>query len=289
MKAIRFPHNPLVTPATDPSIGANINGPSLIRVPSWITNPLGRYYLYFAHHQGEFIRLAYSDQLQGPWRVHPPGVLHRDATVCRDHIASPDVHVMENEREIRMYFHGPSRTQRLQLSHLAASRDGLHFEARREALGPFYFRVFRYGSHFYAFAKTDPDQQLLRSRDGIEPFEPGPHLLPRFRHTALLLRGDELLVFGSRIGDNPERIVVSRIDLRGDWTTWREGDIHEILAPEETYEGGDLPDGASVAGAIHRRVRQLRDPGIFREDGRAYLLYSIAGESGIAMAELTGL
>ncbi|NET62179.1 MAG: hypothetical protein F6K47_40550, partial [Symploca sp. SIO2E6] len=34
--------------------GSNINGPSLIRVPEWIENPLGRYYLYFAHHQGKY-------------------------------------------------------------------------------------------------------------------------------------------------------------------------------------------------------------------------------------------
>lgn len=25
--------------------GENINGPSLIRVPAWVKNPLGRYYL----------------------------------------------------------------------------------------------------------------------------------------------------------------------------------------------------------------------------------------------------
>ena len=34
-------------------------------------------------------------------------------------------------------------------------------------------------------------------------------------------------------------------------------------------------------------VNQLRDPAIFEEDGRIYLLYSVAGESGIAIAELT--
>jgi hypothetical protein len=33
---------------------------------------------------------------------------------------------------------------------------------------------------------------------------------------------------------------------------------------------------------------QLRDPAIFEDDdGRTYLLYSVAGESGIAIAELT--
>jgi hypothetical protein len=32
-------------------------------------------------------------------------------------------------------------------------------------------------------------------------------------------------------------------------------------------------------------VRQLRDPAIFEEDGRRYLLYSVAGEQGIAIGE----
>ena len=27
---------------------SNINGPSLVRVPEWVENPLGKYYLYFA-------------------------------------------------------------------------------------------------------------------------------------------------------------------------------------------------------------------------------------------------
>ena len=30
----------------------NINGPSVISVPDWVENPLGKYYLYFAHHRG---------------------------------------------------------------------------------------------------------------------------------------------------------------------------------------------------------------------------------------------
>jgi hypothetical protein len=34
-------------------------------------------------------------------------------------------------------------------------------------------------------------------------------------------------------------------------------------------------------------VNQLRDPAIFEEDGRIYLLYAIAGEQGIAIGELT--
>ena len=57
-RAERLASNPLITPQTDASIGANINGPSLIRVPDWVAHPLGRYYLYFADHNGKYIRLA---------------------------------------------------------------------------------------------------------------------------------------------------------------------------------------------------------------------------------------
>ena len=33
-------------------------------------------------------------------------------------------------------------------------------------------------------------------------------------------------------------------------------------------------------------VNQLRDPAIYEEDGRVYLLYTVAGERGIALAEV---
>jgi hypothetical protein len=36
---------------------------------------------------------------------------------------------------------------------------------------------------------------------------------------------------------------------------------------------------------VYQRVRQLRDPAIHQEGGKTYLLYCVAGESGIAIAE----
>jgi hypothetical protein len=38
----------------------------VIRVPDWVENPLGAYYLYFAHHKGDHIRLAYARDPAGP-------------------------------------------------------------------------------------------------------------------------------------------------------------------------------------------------------------------------------
>src|SRR5438552_77236 len=78
--AVRFPENPLITQRMSPTLGDDINGPSLIRVPAWIGHALGRYYLYFAHHKGRFIRMAYADDLAGPWKIYEPGVLDVKAT-----------------------------------------------------------------------------------------------------------------------------------------------------------------------------------------------------------------
>src|ERR1051325_11075203 len=74
--AQRFHENPLISIATSKSLGDNVNGPSIIHVPQWIPHPLGRYYMYFAHHKGTYIRLAYSDSLRGPWKIYEPGVLN---------------------------------------------------------------------------------------------------------------------------------------------------------------------------------------------------------------------
>ena len=81
MRVERFPDNPIIhpdMPGLAGELGANISGPSLLRVPEWVERPLGQYYMYFAHHQGAFIRMAYADALAGPWTVHEPGVLHMD-------------------------------------------------------------------------------------------------------------------------------------------------------------------------------------------------------------------
>ncbi|TIV98079.1 MAG: hypothetical protein E5V85_12585 [Mesorhizobium sp.] len=67
---------PLITPDMLPGDeGASINGPSLVRMPDWAKGRLGAYHLYFAHHNGTYIRLAYSDAMEGPWRIHPGGAL----------------------------------------------------------------------------------------------------------------------------------------------------------------------------------------------------------------------
>ena len=58
VRVTRLTEGPIIGPDLHPSIGLNIQGPSLIRVPDWIDDSLGAYYLYFADHKGSYIRLA---------------------------------------------------------------------------------------------------------------------------------------------------------------------------------------------------------------------------------------
>ena len=73
--ATRLGDGPIITPEMDARMGGNIQGPSLIKVPEWVENPLGNYYLYFADHRGTYIRMAYADEVTGPWTVYSPGSL----------------------------------------------------------------------------------------------------------------------------------------------------------------------------------------------------------------------
>ncbi|NKB62530.1 MAG: hypothetical protein GKR95_10560 [Gammaproteobacteria bacterium] len=322
----RLIDEPIIHRGLSDHIGSNINGASLIRVPDWLEEPLGRYYLYFAHHEGRYIRMAYGDSLTGPWRVYEPGVLdvehsgfvaedltaapgirskeeaenetESEAWLAPDngdflyaHIASPDVHVDHSQRVIRMYYHGMLDDGR-QKTRLALSSNGIDFRAEEPILGICYFRVFHYGNYFYAIGWGG---KLLRAKSWSGPFEQGPDIFEGvpvtpegmvIRHVATRLRGDQLDLFYSCIGDYPETIRRTIVNLHEDWTKWQVQQPEIVLTPEKPWEGGDLPMERSSIGAAEGPVHGLRDPCVFEEDGKTYLLYCGAGESCIGIAEM---
>jgi hypothetical protein len=317
--ARRFVDGPIISAGTDASIGANIQGPSLIRMPEWIEEPLGRYYLYFADHKGRHIRLAYADALAGPWRVYVPGSLQIEQShfpteplplddaqlveharryeasgrrlphdlrleLTTPHIASPDVHVDDGNHRIIMYFHGLEAPGR-QTTRVATSSDGVHFVAEPSIIVErSYLRVFRHRGTTYGM--TMPGQ-LYRSSDGFASFIEGPLIFNRnMRHFAMLKRGDTLHVFWTQVGDAPERILVSTIDLAQDFKEWADVGAREVLRPERTWEGAEQPVEPSIRSVAYGLVNQLRDPAIYEENGRVYLLYAAGGESNIGIAEL---
>jgi hypothetical protein len=303
--AERHARNPIIKPhRLKGKDGSNINGPSLIKVPDWVQNPLGKYYLYFAHHEGKYIRLAYTDDLKARWKIYEPGTLKMEDCLCNyqsrhagiKHIASPDVMVDPIKKQFIMYFHCPVYIggedqihNHPQVSLRATSPDGLNFKPDTTILGDAYFRVFKWNNYYYALAR---EGVLHRSLDGLSKFEKGhnPFLqvqgTSKLRHSAVLIRQDTLYVFHSRIGDSPEGILLSKINLANDWTTWTARESITILIPERKYECDNLPLAKSKEGMAKDPVRELRDPAIFEEDGKLYLLYSVCGEQGIGIAEL---
>ena len=167
---------------------------------------------------------------------------------------------------------------------MALSDDGIRFKARADNLGKPYFRLFPWGDYLYALAMPGI---FYRSKDGLTGFEEGPTLFTSdMRHSAVRVVGNEAEIYYTNAYDQPERILRSRIDLSRDWTRWTASEPEVVLEPEMKYEGVDLPQVPSARGAVMEPVRQLRDPAIYQLGESVYLLYAVAGEQGIAIAEL---
>ena len=304
-KAMRLGNSPIIHPGLAQTIGTNINGPSAIRVPDWIEAPLGRYYLYFADHRGDHIRLAHANQITGPWQVHEPGTLRLEGSGfptqlseldpprrfqesvatgdLRPHIASPDVHVDQVRQQIVMHFHGLERDC-TQTTRRTVSKDGLDFRDPLPTGADFYARVFEWHGVTYAVAL---EGWLYRSLDSGLSFPDRARLGdPSTRHVAAFPFEDELFLVFSRIGDAPERLLISRILTTGNWRDWCLSDPLELLRAEMPWEGAGEPVLPSRMGPADKRVNQLRDPFIFCEGGRLWLFYACAGESGLALAQL---
>ena len=232
----RLLDRPLIGPDIHPSIGENIQGPSLIKVPDWLPNKMGNYYLYFADHKGRYIRLSYADSITGPWQIHEPGSLQIEDSyftptrptisderlnelvaarraagvqvshdlakeLTEPHIASPDVHVDEANHQIIMYFHGLEGPG-FQHSRVATSADGIHFRAQEENIGRTYMR-FSVAGHVLRNQYAGAVLSLGRRNDR---FRTGPLLFtPNMRHSAVMVREETLYVFWTRVGDAPSR------------------------------------------------------------------------------------
>ncbi|MFA4943784.1 MAG: hypothetical protein WC789_03670 [Lentisphaeria bacterium] len=308
-EVVRFKENPIIHAGMKglfrSQFGNNICQPSILCVPAWVEHPLGKYYLYFGDHHGTYVQMAYADHLEGPWIIYEPGTLQLKETPGLSHLGGTNMFVDDAAKEIRMYFYTDGRHFPAFLNEkpdwrcglfrnfVALSKDGIHFTCQPVPLGHFFMRVFQHGGFFYGLSLI-PDSGfrpgelnciVSRSKDGLTPFESGPRMLPDCRHCALWVEGNTLYVVYTRFGEAPERIQVSTVDLSPDWTAWKASPPEILLEPEKDYEGVKLPLVPSTPGAVGP-VRQLRDPAIYEENGKRYLLYAVEGEQGIAIAEL---
>ena len=285
----------------------NVQGPSVIRCPTWLPDPPGAYLLYFAHHRGASIRLAASDHPTGPWHLVSSDVLNaEDAAPVLPidhpnlHVASPDVQVDEEGRRLRMTFHGhvsPSAGGHLpswgayptydQHTLVATSQDGRRFLPLLDgpAISPSYHRGFAWDGWCYGLSMPS---QLVRSVDGLSGYEYGPTLFDdaEIRHSGVLVDGHHLRIWFTRAGDAPERIMECRVDLRGDWADWRPSEPVEVLRPAEPWEGADLAVEPTTRGPAFQPQNGLRDPFVLDDDGERWLYYTAAGEFALGVVRL---
>jgi hypothetical protein len=302
----RIGKGPIIYPGMaglEGELGDNIDGPSVIRVPSWIEKPLGKYYMYFGHHRGTYIRLAYADRPEGPWTVYKPGTLRLDQTSALHHIASPEAVVDEANKRILLYYHGATEMPGgnyggrpyAQRSFVAASSDGIGFRNKTGPIAMPYMRVFGYKGATYGFAMSDKASayplwlrsgQFFRSETMTAPFAAGPRILDEMRHAGVTVIGDRLHIFYTNVGESPERVYHSSVDLRPDWVDWTAKAPTEVLRPERAYEGATCPLSVSRGGPAEGFENALRDPAILQDAGSIYLYYSVAGEKGIAVARV---
>lgn len=229
------------------SEGQNINGPSVIRVPDWIpdrerASPQAQYYMYFAHHHGEYIRLAWAGSIEGPWHLYRTGagvtpgsrgvldlgserVIHLagDYTIT-GHIASPDVHVDDANKRIVMYFHGASfldgKRLKQQQTYVATSRWGLDFSAGVEPLplSLAYLRVFDYkgalqGLSTSSYSRPRSADSLRSAPDDFDLPDTG---LWESREARLLQFGELIKEKGKLPGGHKPRVRHLGLYLTGD-------------------------------------------------------------------------
>jgi len=296
--ARRLLDQPIITGEMFPDGGGdNICNPSLIRAPHWLPSRLGNYYLYFSHHRGTSLRLAWADELTGPWHLYLGGVMHiEDGHPFGDHLASPDVHVDEESRCILMFFHSVDKISGKQLTYFAHSRDGLSFQCEPSPVAEFYLKLAKWRQTWIGMSKGgvmyvsagEPSRLKRLPHPAFPMKHPMGNARGDVRHVALDVREDNLLIYYSRVGDIPERILRSHIDLTKPQLGWRAKGTELVLKPETAWEGAMLPLARSRAGRARGLENALRDPAIYKEGDDTYLLYCGAGEANIGLATIIG-
>ena len=89
--------------------------PSLIKVKGRVTNPLGKYYLYYAPHKHIGIGVAYSDNIEGPWTEYQGNPVIEGP-------AAPDIRWIAEQGKFYVWGHRANKR-----TELWTSDDGLHF------------------------------------------------------------------------------------------------------------------------------------------------------------------
>lgn len=271
--------------------------PTVLDMSQYLSDPIDRFYMYYAPHHSEGIGLATAPHPEGPWKPYSgnPIITLDQFSGIRGHISAAELLFQPEERRFLAYPHGSSKPGQNTVA--ASSEDGVHFTpisqmpilssdpaGTWETSGASYLRVFRHGeSMIYGIFKSESQHGVVRSRDGIhwEHWPRNPLIEPvaeenefdRIRHTAVMIVQGILHLFYSTY-TNPdlscELIKLATWTLADDWEDWGElkrwGPVFEPAPPWEE--------------------NNVRDPFLLRYGEMVYMYYVGGNEKGIALAKI---
>lgn len=288
-RRLLLPSNPEIT-----SRGENINGPTVMQLRFGIhKRPF--FVLFYANHKGKFIRVAVSKQPAGPFiRIRVWGLhwVWNPLAERWGHVASPESVLVDGKRYLLS--HSPSRRLPKQRTYAARLYLGLFSPRPRLTQLPAYARIFSWQKKMYAVANGGalyrieqpgwkPRELEIDVREAIH--SPALETSLRIRHPFILPIGENLVLFFTRRGDSPERILASLVVFNSDQSA-SVGKPIEVLRPELRFEGSGIPTKASAGGIAKDSENAVRDPFVFELEGKYILYYSVQAERGIACAEL---
>ena len=302
---------PSSAPDSHPSIGVNIQGPSLIRTPDWLriawaattsTSPTTR----------QLHPAAFADHLGGPWSVHPPGSPGSGSPASLRASRSVPERLREAQASMPALAHDlitemttphiASRTctwtrRAAASSCISRLRGGGPAAVEGGAVGGWH-RLRRpagsAGAHLHArlslprhdlgagdagpvLPLRGPPRRIRSGADAVQPgHAPCRRAAPR-RHAARVL--------------DPGRPCARTHPPLNRRSRRRLGDMARLGSGRGDASGARLGRRGRGVGTFHpqRRLRPRQSaarPGDLREDGVVFLLYAVAGESGIGIARL---
>lgn len=245
----------------------NINGPTVFQRPIFF--PKGpKWIMYFAHHIGNGIRVAESENIVYGWKVRDETILNLDKIPGKGHIASPEIEVLSDR--LNLYYHCDYDND--QYTFKASTYDGKNWEYDTEIQGYFYFRIIEKN---YAISKYKNNGGVWYKKQNGKFVQKGL-ILPRMRHCCYF-NGK---IYWSEIGDMPECIYSANLDL----SNFTLHNKKTVITPTESYEiKGNLKKSNSGSAT---NVTEVRDPFVINDEFRTFIFYTVCGEEGIAIAEI---
>ena len=244
--------------------------------------------------------------------MYEPGTLHiEEQKVISNHIASPEAVIDDARQEIVLFYHGQIRNgaeKEGQRAAAAVSIDGLHFNPLNQVVGPAYLRVFHHGDLWYSL---DGSGEVGGTDDLHKPFRPSGNIIGGNRgvtlpegpgrsaqagqrtrsifypgHIGVDTQGDRLAIYFTCVGQMPEHIMATVVDMAGPVTSWKAKGTQDVLQPALEWEGAGVAAAHSVGGKSHQLENSLRDPAVFRDNGQPWLVYAAAGEHGMGIVRI---